>query len=197
MLPFERKASRFCGRKRLKVEAGGPTVEIKVAGRKGRSSVHSICRSTRAMGLPPATAAGLRPECANSGHCVSMDGPRKDACLMGSKTESNVRFSGQRRGKSPPEGGRRADRDRRRRQGRGRRAMWLTAKGARSLEAGLADWKRAHSGLREAPQSRGRPAIGSGRGGARGGLGARRSESGFSHFRLAHALAGPVFLAWR
>jgi hypothetical protein len=25
--------------------------------------------------------------------------------------------------------------------------MWLTAKGALSLEAGLADWKRAHSGL--------------------------------------------------
>ena len=28
-----------------------------------------------------------------------------------------------------------------------RRAVWLTEKGAQSLEAGLADWKRAHSEL--------------------------------------------------
>jgi hypothetical protein len=54
--------------KASQVEAGGPTVEIRVAGHQGRSSVHSICRSTRAMGLPPATASCLRPECANTGH---------------------------------------------------------------------------------------------------------------------------------
>ena len=30
-----------------------------------------------------------------------------------------------------------------------RRAVWLTEKGARSLEAGLADWRRAHAELAE------------------------------------------------
>jgi hypothetical protein len=32
-----------------------------------------------------------------------------------------------------------------------RRAVWLTEKGALSLEAGLADWKRAHKRTRQAP----------------------------------------------
>ena len=121
-----------------------------------------------------------------------MDGPRNDAWPYGVKDPGRMfvsQVSAGEKGRPKAVAGwieiAAGDKDAR------RRAVWLTEKGALSLEAGLADWKRAHSELAK------RPAIGSGGGGARGELGARRSESGFSRFRLAHALAGRVFLAWR
>ena len=42
-----------------------------------------------------------------------------------------------------------------------RRAVWLTEKGARSLEAGIADWRRAHGELAERmdPEAAGRLAL--------------------------------------
>ena len=78
-----------------------------------------------------------------------------------------------------------------------RRAARLTAKGAQSLRAGLADWKRAHGELakRLDPEAARRLAIA-----AEGWKKAEQAasiESGFGRFRMAHASARPAFLAWR
>src|ERR1700683_1073896 len=41
-----------------------------------------------------------------------------------------------------------------------RRALWLTEKGAQSLEAGLAGWERAHGGIAQRPDPGGAPGPG-------------------------------------
>ena len=54
-----------------------------------------------------------------------------------------------------------------------RRAVWLTEKGAQSLEAGLADWKRAHGELAKRLDPEMAKLPGSGGRGAGGGIGER------------------------
>src|SRR3984893_18293559 len=78
-----------------------------------------------------------------------------------------------------------------------RRAVWLTEKGAQSLEAGLADWKRAHGELakRLDPEAARRLAVATA--GVEEGKPKVSRERGLCRLRVVHALAGRAFLACR
>jgi hypothetical protein len=80
---------------------------------------------------------------------------------------------------------------------RNRAPCGLTEKGAHSIEAGLADWKRTHGWLAQRldPEAARRPARAAEA--LEEGKAVASMASGRSPFGRAHAIARPAFLAWR